>query len=301
MGKEYQMFHKKLDLLLSVKLNKKYSEVISDIWTKVNVSTGNEQRCLDKDEPTGQSSKYEGNTLQAFRDSIDSWWSWEMWSEVASIGELKDDTSNANRKERNTKQRELRMCVFTGERLKKDIKAEYNQDVAKLKSADFDEMVQKLHERYSLLKTWYFCTISFINSSRNQPHFEKLICEMENDDIIGKPAGPMTWLAIPVLVSKPDGNITIIAFGELLSFSFHPIIANIPNAAVIQDIVIAATDMNSHNNTLQQVSHLVTCSFVAATSQDFQNIPLSQINKSKMLDNETNSTKQQQLKKNASK
>ena len=40
------------------------------------------------------------------------------------------------------------MCAFTGERLKTDLKAEYNQDMAKIKSADFDAMVKKLQERY---------------------------------------------------------------------------------------------------------------------------------------------------------
>ena len=43
-----------------------------------------------------------------------------------------------------------------------------------------------------------------------QPNFEKIIREMESDDIIEQHFGPVTWLANPVLVPKPDGIIRII-------------------------------------------------------------------------------------------
>ena len=38
------------------------------------------------------------------------------------------------------------MCAFTGKRLKTDLKAEYNEDMPKIKSADFDH--RTLHDRY---------------------------------------------------------------------------------------------------------------------------------------------------------
>ena len=88
-------------------------------------------------------AEHDGNTLQAFTEFIESW---EMWYDVASIGELKEDATDAQRKEHKAKV--FRMCVFTGERLKTDLKAEYNQDMAKIKSADFDAMVKKLQDRY---------------------------------------------------------------------------------------------------------------------------------------------------------
>ena len=88
-------------------------------------------------------AEHDGNTLQAFTEFIESW---EMWYDVASIGELKEDATDAQRKEHKAKV--FRMCAFTGERLKTDLKAEYNQDMAKIKSADFDDMVKKLHDRY---------------------------------------------------------------------------------------------------------------------------------------------------------
>ena len=69
-----------------------------------------------------------------------------MWYDVASISELKEDATDAQKKEHKAKV--FRMCAFTGERLKTDLKAEYNQDMAKIKSADFDDMVKKLHDRY---------------------------------------------------------------------------------------------------------------------------------------------------------
>ena len=161
-----------------------------------------------------------------------------------------------------------------------------------------------------------------------QPNFEKIIHEMERDDVIEQHCGPVTWLANPVLVPKPDGNIRITVdlrglnqaledphlpiprvedilpmfngksiFSKLdLKTAFHqleldaasrpltvfragdrlmrykrltmgtlpasgelnqrlrPILANIPNAAVIQDdIVIAATDITSHSTSLERV------------------------------------------------
>ena len=88
-------------------------------------------------------AQHDGNTLQAFTEFIESW---EMWYDVASIGELKEDATDAQKKEHKAKV--FRMCAFTGERLKTDLKAEYNQDMAKIKSADFDDMVKKLHDRY---------------------------------------------------------------------------------------------------------------------------------------------------------
>ena len=161
-----------------------------------------------------------------------------------------------------------------------------------------------------------------------QSSFEKIIQEMERDDVIEQHYGPVTWLANPVLVPKPDGTMRITVdlrglnqalenphlpiprvedimpmfngksiFSKLdLKTTFHqleldavsrpltvfragdrlmrykrltmgtlpasgelnqrlrPILANIPNAAVIQDdIVIAATDIASHNTSLERV------------------------------------------------
>ena len=40
------------------------------------------------------------------------------------------------------------MCAFSGECLKVDRKAEYNQDMTTLKAADFDTMIKKLYDRY---------------------------------------------------------------------------------------------------------------------------------------------------------
>ena len=42
----------------------------------------------------------------------------------------------------------FRMCAFSGERLKVDLKAEYNQDMTALKAAHFDAMIKKLYDRY---------------------------------------------------------------------------------------------------------------------------------------------------------
>eukprot|EP00794_Sanderia_malayensis_P001929 gene1929-2193_t len=69
-----------------------------------------------------------------------------MWYDVALIGQLKDDASEEERKEHKAKV--FCMRAFTGERLKTDLKAGYNQDMAKVKSADLDDMVKKLHDRY---------------------------------------------------------------------------------------------------------------------------------------------------------
>ena len=161
-----------------------------------------------------------------------------------------------------------------------------------------------------------------------QARFDKLICDMKDDGVIEQHSGPVTWLANPVLVPKPDGNIRITVdlrglnqvlqnphlpiprvedvlpmcngksvFSKLdLKTAFHqleldsesrpltvfragdrlmrykrltmgtlpasdelnqrlrPILANIKDAMVIQDdIVIAATDLPSHNTSLDHV------------------------------------------------
>ena len=161
-----------------------------------------------------------------------------------------------------------------------------------------------------------------------QLRFEEIIKEMENDDVIEQHHGPVTCLANPVLVPKPDGNMKVtvdlrslnrallnphlpiqrvedlmpmfngkyifsnldlktafhqldldqesrplavfregdrlmrykrLAMGTLpasgeLSQRLRPILANIPNATIIQDgIVIATKDLISHNTTLEQV------------------------------------------------
>ncbi len=52
----------------------------------------------------------DGNTLQAFTEFIESW---EMWYNVASRGELKEDATYAQRKEHKAKV--FRMCAFTSE------------------------------------------------------------------------------------------------------------------------------------------------------------------------------------------
>ena len=86
-------------------------------------------------------TEHDGNTLQAFSDFVESW---EMWYDVASIGEIKDDATDAQRNEHKAKV--FRMCAFTGERLKTDLKAEYNQNMAEIKAANFDDMIKKLRE-----------------------------------------------------------------------------------------------------------------------------------------------------------
>ena len=40
-----------------------------------------------------------------------------------------------------------------------------------------------------------------------QLRFEEIIREMENDDVIEQHHGPVTWLANPDLLPKPDGNM----------------------------------------------------------------------------------------------
>ena len=42
-----------------------------------------------------------------------------------------------------------------------------------------------------------------------QGAFDKLICDMEDYGVIEQHSGPVTWLANPVLVPKPDGSIRI--------------------------------------------------------------------------------------------
>lgn len=88
-------------------------------------------------------SVHEENTYQAFNDYIEAW---EMSYEVACIGELKEDASELTQQQHKAKV--FRMCVFQGERLKTDLKSEFNQDLAQLKRADFNTMVQRLGNRY---------------------------------------------------------------------------------------------------------------------------------------------------------
>ena len=44
-----------------------------------------------------------------------------------------------------------------------------------------------------------------------QLRYGEMIKEMENNDVIEQYHSPVTWLANPVLVSKPDGNMTVTA------------------------------------------------------------------------------------------
>ena len=83
------------------------------------------------------------NVMQAFTDFIETW---EMWYDVASIGEVKADATEVERREHKAKV--FRMCAFSGERLKVDLKAEYNQDMTVLKAANFDAMIRKLYDCY---------------------------------------------------------------------------------------------------------------------------------------------------------
>ena len=108
-------------------------------------------------------AEYDGNTLQAFTEFIESW---EMWYDVASIGELKEDATDAQKKEHRA--RVFKMCAFTGERLKTDLKAEYNQDMAKITSADFDYMVKKLHDRYRPAQNQVLLHYQLTRSNKNQ-------------------------------------------------------------------------------------------------------------------------------------
>ena len=84
--------------------------------------------------------------LLGFTNFIETW---EMWYEAASIGELKADATKVERKEH--KANVFRMCTFSGERLKVDLKAELTQDMTALKATDFDAMTKKLYNRY---KQW---------------------------------------------------------------------------------------------------------------------------------------------------
>ena len=88
-------------------------------------------------------SLHEGNTYQAFKYDIEAG---EMSYYVACIGELKEDAFEIVQKQHKAKV--FRMCVFQGERLKTDLKSEFNQDLAQLKQADFNTMVQRLCNRY---------------------------------------------------------------------------------------------------------------------------------------------------------
>ena len=82
---------------------------------------------------------HEGNTYQAFNDYVEAW---EMSYNIACIGEIKELVQQQH------KAKVFRMCVFQGERLKTDLKSEFNQDLAQLKQVDFNTMVQILCNRY---------------------------------------------------------------------------------------------------------------------------------------------------------
>ena len=58
-------------------------------------------------------AEHDGNTLRAFTEFIESW---EIWCDVASIGELKEDATDAQRKK--DKEKVFKMWDFTGERFK---------------------------------------------------------------------------------------------------------------------------------------------------------------------------------------
>ena len=75
-------------------------------------------------DPTG----HEGNLLQAFHNYLDSW---EMWYDVACLNDLSADANAAHRNEH--KANVFRMYAFQGEKLKHDLKSEYNQDISALK------------------------------------------------------------------------------------------------------------------------------------------------------------------------
>ena len=84
-------------------------------------------------------SLHEGNTYKAFSDYIEAW---EMSYDAACIGEIKEDASELVQQQHKAKV--FRMCVFQGERLKTDLKSEFNH----LKQADLNTMVQRLCNRY---------------------------------------------------------------------------------------------------------------------------------------------------------
>ena len=101
------------------------------------------------------------NVMQAFTDFIETW---EMWYDVASIGEVKADATEVERREHKAKV--FRMCAFSGERLKVDLKAEYNQDMTVLKAANFDTMIRKLYDRYRPTQKSVLLHYNFISLSR---------------------------------------------------------------------------------------------------------------------------------------
>ena len=93
--------------------------------------------------PSFNPADHTENLMQTFTGFIETW---EMWYDVASIGEVKVDATEVERKEHKAKV--FLMCAFSGERLKVDLKVEYNQDITALKAADFDAMIKKLYDRY---------------------------------------------------------------------------------------------------------------------------------------------------------
>ena len=88
-------------------------------------------------------SLHEGNTYQAFNDYIEAW---EMSYDVAYIGEIKEEASELVQQQHKAKI--FRMCIFQGERLKTELKSEFNQDLAQVKQVEFNTMVQRLCNRY---------------------------------------------------------------------------------------------------------------------------------------------------------
>ena len=99
--------------------------------------------------------------MQAVTDFIETW---EMRYEVASIGELKADATEMERKEHKAKV--FRMCAFPGERLEVDRKDEDNLDTTAQKAADFDAMIKSFIMVISQLRIVYFYTTNFISLSR---------------------------------------------------------------------------------------------------------------------------------------
>lgn len=69
-----------------------------------------------------------------------------MWHNIVCMNELKDNASTAQHQEHKAKV--LRMCAFQGERLKIELKSEYNQDIDALKSTGFNEMIKTIQNRY---------------------------------------------------------------------------------------------------------------------------------------------------------
>ena len=112
-------------------------------------------------------NKHENDVYQAFTDWLESW---EMWYDVASMGELKEDASV--REQELHKAKVFRMCAFQGERLKTDLKAEYNQNIPELKQATFNAMVQKLSTRYKPTQNQVLLHYQF--HGLRQEHGEKI-------------------------------------------------------------------------------------------------------------------------------